>query len=218
MSLTDRQIRNTNASIGRVVKLSDGEGLQLWLQPSGAKLWNMAYRFDGKQRKLALGPYPRISLKDARTRRDEAKMLLAEGLDPSRQKRLAKLTAIAQNANTFATIADELLAQKRREGKAPATINKLEWLFGLAKPALGALPITAVEAPEVLQVLRGVEARDRLETARRLRSIIGSVFRFAIATGRASNDPTGALRGALVAPTVRHRAAIVEPTALVDRI
>ncbi|MGA7196948.1 tyrosine-type recombinase/integrase [Roseiarcus sp.] len=214
MSLTDRQIRNTNASIGRVVKLSDGEGLQLWLQPSGAKLWNMAYRFDGKQRKLALGPYPRISLKDARTRRDEAKMLLAEGLDPSRQKRLAKLTAIAQNANTFATIADELLAQKRREGKAPATINKLEWLFGLAKPALGALPITAVQAPEVLQVLRGVEARDRLETARRLRSIIGSVFRFAIATGRASNDPTGALRGALVAPTVRHRAAIVEPTAL----
>lgn len=137
-----------------------------------------------------------------------------DGLDPSQQKRLAKLPATAQNANTFSTIADELLAQKRREGKAPATITKLEWLFGLAKPALGARPITAIEAPEILQVLRGVEARDRLETARRLRSIVGSVFRFAVATGRASNDPTAALRGALIAPTVRPRAAIVEPTAL----
>jgi integrase len=214
MPLTDRQIRNASAPGSRVVKLSDSEGLQLWLQPSGAKLWNMAYRFDGKQRKLAIGPYPRISLKDARTRRDEAKKLLAEGVDPSQQKRIARLTATAQNANTFATIADELLAQKRREGKAPATIAKLEWLFGLAKPALGARPITAIEAPEVLQVLRGVEARDRLETARRLRAIIGSVFRFAVATGRASSDPTGALRGALIAPTLRHRAAVIEPAAL----
>jgi hypothetical protein len=91
MPLTDRQIRNASAPSSRVVKLSDGEGLQLWLQPSGAKLWNMAYRFDGKQRKLAIGPYPRISLKDARARRDEAKKLLAEGFDPSQQKRIAKL-------------------------------------------------------------------------------------------------------------------------------
>jgi integrase len=214
MPLTDRKIRNAGAPSSRVVKLSDGEGLQLWLQPSGAKLWNMAYRFGGKQRKLAIGPYPRISLKEARTRRDEAKKLLAAGLDPSQQKRIAKLTATAQNANTFATIADELLAQKRREGKAPATIAKLEWLFGLAKPALGARPIIAIEAREVLQVLRSVEVRDRLETARRLRSVIGSAFRFAVVTGRASVDPTGALRGALIAPTVRHRAAIIEPLAL----
>ena len=214
MPLTDKQIRNANAPSGRVVKLSDGEGLQLWVKPSGSKLWNLAYRFDGKQRKLAIGPFPRISLKDARTRRDEAKRLLDNGLDPSQQKRIAKLAATAQNANTFSTIADELLSQKRREGKAPATITKLEWLFGLAKPALGARPITAIEAPEILQVLRGVEARDRLETARRLRAIVGSVFRFAVATGRACNDPTAALRGALIAPTVRPRAAIVEPTAL----
>jgi len=180
MPLTDTQIRNANAIAGRVRKLSDGEGLQLWIKPSGAKLWNLAYRFDGKQRKLAMGPYPRVSLKDARARRDEAKSLLDDGLDPSQQKRLAKLAATAENANTFAAIADELLAQKRREGKTPATLRKMEWLFGLAKPALGARPISAVEAPEVLQVLRGVEARDRLETARRLRAIIGSVFRFAI--------------------------------------
>jgi integrase len=116
--------------------------------------------------------------------------------------------------NTFGAVADELLTNKRREGKAPATIAKLEWLFGLAKPALGARPIAAMEAFEILQVLRGVEARDRLETARRLRSVIGSVFRFAVATARASNDPTAALRGALVAPTVRPRAAIVNPAGL----
>jgi integrase len=214
MPLTDTQIRNARATAGRVRKLSDGEGLQLWIKPSGAKLWNLAYRFDGKQRKLAMGPYPRVSLKDARARRDEAKSLLDDGLDPSQQKRLAKLAATAENANTFAAIADELLAQKRREGKTPATLRKMEWLFGLAKPALGARPISAVEAPEVLQVLRGIEARDRLETARRLRAIIGSVFHFAVATGRASNDPTGALRGALIAPTVRHRAATIEPAGI----
>jgi integrase len=139
---------------------------------------------------------------------------LGVGLDPSQQKRLAKLAATAQQANTFATIADELLAQKRREGKAPATLAELEWLFSLAKPALGARPISAIEAPEILAVLRGVEARDRLETAHRLRSVIGSVFRFAVATGRASNDPTAALRGALIAPTVRPRGAIVESAGL----
>jgi integrase len=214
MPLTDKLIRNTSAPIGRIVKLSDGEGLQIWVKPSGVKLWNLAYRFDGKQRKLAIGPFPRVSLKDARMRRDEAKRQLGDGLDPSQQKRLSKLAATAQQANTFAIIADELLAQKRREGKAPATLAKLEWLFGLAKPALGARPINAIEAPEVLQVLRSVEARDRLETARRLRSVTGSVFRFAVATGRASNDPTAALRGALITPTVRPRAAIIDPAGL----
>ena len=124
MPLTDKQIRNASATTRRVLKLSDGEGPQLWVKPSGAKLWNLAYRFDGKQRKLAIGPYPRISLKDARTRRDGAKRLLDDGLDPSQQKRLAKLAATAQNANTFATIADELLAQKRREGQGAGDPNQ----------------------------------------------------------------------------------------------
>jgi integrase len=211
MPLSDAQIRNARPSEARVLKLSDGEGLQLWVKPSGAKLWNLAYRFDGKQRKLAIGPYPRISLKEARTRRDEAKRQLDTGADPSQQKRLAKLAATAQQANTFGTIAGELLELKRREGKAPATLNKLGWLFSLATPALGARPIAAIGAPEVLQVLRGVEARDRLETARRLRSVIGATFRYAVATGRASDDPTGALKGALITPTVRHRAAIISP-------
>ena len=133
------------------------------------------------------------------------------GLDPSQQKRLTKLAVASEQANTFELIAAEFLDKKRGEGKAAATLSKLEWLIGIAKPALGPRAITAITAPEVLKVLRGVEARERRESAKRLRAVIGSVFRYAVATGRASNDPTGALKGALMSPIVRHRAAIVEP-------
>lgn len=184
------------------------------MTPSGAKLWNFAYRFAGKQRKLAIGAYPFIPLKEARARRDEAKRRLDVGLDPSQQKRLAKLAATAEQANTFEVLAAEFLQKKRGEGKAAATLSKLEWLIGIAKPTLGARPITEISAPEVLQVLRRVESRERRESAKRLRAVIGSVFRYAVATGRAVNDPTAALKGALMSPIVRHRAAIVEPVAL----
>jgi integrase len=214
MSLTDKQIQALRPVKGRVAKHSDGGGLQLWVMPSGAKLWNLAYRFAGKQRKLAIGPYPTIPLKEARARRDQAKRQLDVSLDPSQQKRLAKLTATAHQANTFEALAAEFLDKKRGEGKADATLSKLAWLIGIAKPTLGARPITEITAPEVLQVLRGVEARERRETAKRLRAVIGSVFRYAVATGRASSDPTAALKGALMAPIVRHRAAIVDHAGL----
>jgi integrase len=214
MPLTDKQIQALRVSEGRVAKHTDGGGLQLWVTPSGAKLWNLAYRFAGKQRKLAIGAYPVIPLKEARARRDQAKRQLDAGLDPSQQKRLAKLAATAEQANTFEALAAEFRDKKRGEGKAAATLSKLEWLIGIAKPTLGARPITEITAPEVLKVLRGVEARDRRETAKRLRAVIGSIFRYAVATGRAVNDPTAALKGALMSPVVRHRAAIVEPAGL----
>jgi integrase len=181
--------------------------------PSGARLWNLAYRFAGKQRKLAIGPYPRVTLKDARARRDDAKRQLEAGIDPSQQKRLAKLATATANANTFETLAAEYLAKKRKEGKASSTLGKLEWLFGIANRTLGPRPISGITAPEILQVLRGVEAREKLESAKRLRAVIGSVFRYAVATGRATDDPTAALRGALASPIVRHRAAIVTSAA-----
>ncbi len=214
MPLSDKQIQALRSTKARVSKHSDGGGLQLWVTPSGAKLWNFAYRFAGKQRKLAIGAYPFIPLKEARARRDEAKRRLDVGLDPSQQKRLAKLAATAEQANTFEVLAAEFLQKKRGEGKAAATLSKLEWLIGIAKPTLGARPITEISAPEVLQVLRRVESRERRESAKRLRAVIGSVFRYAVATGRAVNDPTAALKGALMSPIVRHRAAIVEPVAL----
>jgi integrase len=214
MPLTDVQIKNMRTDENRVLKLSDGQGLQLWVKPTGAKLWYLAYRYDGKQRKLTIGPYPRVGLKDARTRRDEAKNLLDQGIDPSQQKRLDKLSAVEQSVNTFGALADEYLEKKRREQKAPATIKKLEWLIGLAKPSLGERPLGAIGSPEILQVLKKVEARDHHETAHRLRSVIGSVFRFGIASGRASGDPTAALQGALIAPKVQHRAAIITSNGL----
>ena len=209
--LTDSAIRAAKPKTNQTVKLSDGGGLQLWIQPSGSKLWNLAYRFAGRQRKLAIGSYPGVGLKEARAKREEAKKLLASGFDPSQQKRLGKLASENQKADTFEAISREVLEKKRREGKSETTVSKAEWLFDLATPALGSRPIAEITAPEVLAVLRQVETRGRLETARRLRAIIGQAFRFAVATGRALNDPTGALRGALTAPVVQHRAAIVEP-------
>jgi integrase len=109
--------------------------------------------------------------------------------------------------------ADELLEKKRREEKATATVEKIGWLLSLAKPIIGQRPISEIAAPEILSVLRSVESRGRHETARRLRSTIGEVFRYAVATGRAQGDPTSALKGAITAPVVRHRSAIIEPKA-----
>jgi hypothetical protein len=116
-------------------------------------------------------------------------------------------------ANNFAVIANELLAKKTREGLAPATLQKVQWLLGFARPTLGARPIATIAAPEILAVLRGVEGRGRHETAKRLRSTLGECFRYAVASGRADTDPTSTLKGALTAPQVCHRAALTEPKA-----
>lgn len=182
--------------------------MQLWVQPNGSRLWRLAYRFDGKQRKLAIGPYPLVSLSDARKKRDEAKALLLAGIDPGQQKKADRQMAADGRANTFNKLADELLDRKRRENKAGRTLQKLEWLFTFTEQTIGPRPVAEITSPEVLAVLQKVEAKGRHETAARLRALIGEVFRLAIATGRAVNDPTFALRGALIAPVVKHHAAI----------
>jgi integrase len=212
MPLTDMEIRAAKPS-ARIVKLSDGGGLQLWLMPDGAKRWRLAYRFGRSQKTLAIGVYPAISLREAREARGEAKRLLDDGKDPSLAKKLAKAAKASAAANTFDSVAAELVDKKRREAKAPPTITKLEWLLRLASPVIGPRPIAEITAPEVMSALRQVETRGKLETARRLRATIGAVFRFAVATGRAQGDPTGALKGAIAAPAVNHRAAIIEPKA-----
>jgi integrase len=210
--LTDIVVRTTKPN-ETLAKLSDGHGLQLWVYPDGAKRWRLAYRFTGKQKVLALGVYPAVALKEARERWDEARRILADGQDPSLARRAAKAAKVAASANTFDALATELLAKKKREAKAPQTLEKIEWLISLASPALGARPITDITAPEVLSVLRTVEARGRHETAKRLRSTIGEVFRYAVASGRAEADPTDALKGALTMPVSQNRAAIIEPKA-----
>jgi len=210
MSLSDVKIRTAKAT-ATMQKLSDGEGLQLWISPVGGKAWKLAYRFGGKQKKLSLGNYPDISLQRARELRADAKRTLAEGRDSGELRRIEKLTAGNASANTFNAVADELLERKRREGRTENTIEKIVWILDFARPVIGERPISEITAAEVLQALRAVEARGRLETARRMRSVVGEVFRFAIATARATNDPTFALRGALMPPKVQHRAALVAP-------
>ncbi len=213
MPLTEMKIRNAKPA-AKTVKLSDGGGLQLWISPAGSKAWRLAFRFDGRQKNVVLGTYPVLSLGDARSKRDEAKRLLSEGIDPAQKKQDDKTQRALDRVNTFSLVAAELLDKKRREGKASATIGKREWLYSLAAPDIGGMALKDITAADVLKVLRKVEARGLLETAHKLRSVIGEVFRYGIATSRATNDPTFALRGALIAKKVKHRAAITDPIAL----
>ncbi|MCZ8376614.1 MAG: integrase arm-type DNA-binding domain-containing protein [Beijerinckiaceae bacterium] len=211
MPLTDAAIRNAKAGES-VKKLSDGGGLQLWITPQGSKLWRLAYRdAAGKQKKLSIGPYPAIGLADARKRRDEAKSILASGGDPAEHHRATKAQSAAAAAATFAVVAAEYRAKLAKQGRAESTLTKLDWLLSFALPKLGSRPICEIKAHEVLAVLRTVEAKGTLETAKRLRATIGAVIRYAIATARADSDPTTALQRAIVAPKVTHRAAITDP-------
>ncbi|MAZ18976.1 MAG: integrase [Ahrensia sp.] len=209
MPLTDTQIRALKPS-EKPTKVSDAGGLHLLISPLGSKLWRMAYRYGGKQKTLAFGSYPITTLAEAREKRDNAKRLLATGIDPSvliKTERAAKKVA---NGNTFKAIADEFLSKAEREGRAEATLAKKRWLLGMASHHFGNRPITEITASEILIPLRKVESDGNYETARRLRATIGQVFRYAIATARADNDPTFGLRGALIAPKVTHRAAITD--------
>jgi integrase len=190
--------------------LTDGRGLHLLVTPTGSKLWRLRYRFLGKQNMLGLGAFPEVGLADARQKRDEARKLLAQGVDPSAHRRNEKLAAATAARNTFGTIAAEYIDKLRAEGKSDATVSKNEWLLvDLAKP-LADRPIAEITPAEILALLKRIEASGRRDTARRLRGTIGSVYRYAIATLRAENDPTYALRGALLQPVVQHRAAITD--------
>jgi integrase len=210
MPLTDLNVRNAKSG-ERVVKLSDGGGLQLWVFPDGAKRWRLAYRIARTQKVLALGVYPDVGLKEARDARDAAKKVLQSGVDPMAAKRQTRAEQATTAANTFETIAAELVAKKRTEKRADGTLTKTEWLLTFANAEFGSRPIKGIGAPDILRVLRTVSARGRLETANRLRATIGQVFRYAVATGRADADPTASLKGAIPSPNTKHRAAVVQP-------
>ena len=209
MALTDTAIKALKPQ-GKTTKHSDGGGLFLMVTPQGTKAWKMAYRFNGKQKTLSFGKYPIVSLADARRKRDEAKGLIAGDVDPSDFARLEKQRRKQEADNSFGFIAEELLTKLEKEGKAEATLNKKRWILGLAASHLNHRPITEITAAEILVPLKVVEAKGNYESARRLRAEIGQVFRYAIATARAENDPTFGLRGALVTPIVSHRAAFTD--------
>lgn len=202
MGITAKQA-DAAKPIDKVVKISDGSGLQLWVMPTGAKLWRWAYRHGGKQKCMAFGAYPEVSIKEARERLSAERKLLSTGVDPSVVRKVSR-------ANTFSAIADEWLEKQRRDGRAQVTIDKNKWVLSFARPAIGARPIKEISAAELLSVLQGLERRGTLETARRCRAVMGSVFRFAIATARAENDPSQALRGAISPPKTTNRAAITK--------
>jgi integrase len=213
MPLSDAAIRGAKPG-ATPQKLSDGGGLFLLIRPKpvGSKLWRLAYRFGRKQKTLALGIYPTVSLSQAREGRDDAKKLLAGGVDPSVQRKTERLLDKTAAENSFRKVAEEVIGKLEREGRAHVTISKKRWLLDFAYPAFGDRPVSEVTAKELLALLREIEGRGIYETAKRLRSTCGMVFRYAIATGRAERDPSADLRGALTTHRVSHRATIVQPT------
>lgn len=209
MSLTDFTIKNAKPK-AKAYKLGDGGGLYLQVNPSGTKLWRMKYRWDGREKKLAIGPYPLVSLADARTKRDQARLQLVDGKDPSREKMLANYQAIASGDDPFGKVAQEFIDKRRREGMSESTATKSEYYITRLGSAISRLPIGAITTIEILVALRRIEAKGNYETARRVLQLTGRVFRYGVATARIVSDPTRDLRGALIAPRPKHYGAIVE--------
>lgn len=213
MPLSDIKIRNLKPR-EKAYKISDFEGLFVLVKVSGSKSWRFKYRIDGRERLLVIGDYPAVTLAKARQVRDIAKAQLADGIDPSEAKQEEKRIRLEAKGQTFEKIGAAFLAKQRKEGKSAATVSKTEYHLKLANSDFGRKPITEITAPMILKTLRKVEAKGNYETAHRLRARIGSVFRYAVASGVAETDPTYALRDALIRPTRVHRAAIIERKAL----
>lgn len=208
MPLTDTAVRNAKAA-EKPYKLVDGGGLHLVVTPSGGKLWRLKYRYQGTEQLLSIGAYPIVSLADARGKRDEAKSQLAAGKSPAREKKRADIVDKVAQSNTFARVADELIAKRLREGLAPTTAKKLTWYVSLLA-GVADRPIGEIEAFELLDPLRKIEATGRHETATNVLSLAGRVFRYGISTSRARRDVAADLKGALTAPKVKHHAAILD--------
>jgi len=192
-------------------KLSDRDGLYLFIKPSGSRYWRMNYRFEGSQRTIAFGRYPEVPLVDARERLRDARALLAKGIDPVDHAKLERIADSMAAAYTFKAVADEWVEKARLEKRAAMTIKKYEWQLGLVMPSLGTRPITKITTHEVLLALKKIERTQKFYTAVSVRATCSRVFRFAIATARAERDVCSELRGALVTPKVVHRAAITTP-------
>ena len=212
MALTNTAIRNAKPR-EKPYKLADSLGLYILVNPTGSKLWRVKYRSHGVERKLALGSYPEVSLAEAREARDAARKQLTHHVDPNVAKRRAKIEASIRASNSFASVAEELIEKKEREGLAGPTLKKMRWFVTLLGSDFGRLPVSEVAPQELLHELRKHERRGRLETANLLRAFASRVFRYAVATARADRDPAQLLIGALTTPRVRHFPAITDPVA-----
>ena len=209
MALSDFAIRKAKPK-ERPYRMADGDGLHLLVQPHGSKSWQMRYRFRGKENVLSFGRYPIVTLAEAREKKNAARKLLSNGIDPAVQRKLDRIEAEHAARQTFGLIADEYLERMKATGAAEATLTKTRWLLKDLASSICDRPIRDIHAAEILHLLQKIEKSGRRETARRLRGVIGTVFRHAIVTLRADTDPTVLLRGALMAPKVTGRAAITD--------
>lgn len=206
--LTDTLIRKAKAP-SKPTKLMDERGLFLMLTPSGGRWWRFRYGFAGKEKLLSLGTYPDVSLKAAREARDDARKMLAKGFDPSAARQEEKRAKVEAGANTFATVAREWLENVEPKWAAIYHSDTQKRFEAYVFPDIGRRPIAELTAPDLLAVLRKIEARGTVETAHKVARACGQVFRYGIATGRCDRNPTADLRGALKArPKVKHMAAL----------
>lgn len=209
MPLSDLQIRKAKQR-DKPYKMADALGLFVQVNPNGSKLWRFKYRFFGKEKLLALGSYPTLSLADARKKRDNAREQIADGIDPSVQKQLDRIEAETKSRITFKAVADDYYARLVDRNLAEATLRKKRWhIDDLAKP-IHNRPIDQITAPELLHLLKPIEKSGRRETAKKLRATISAIFRLAMVTARANADPSAALKDALLPPKVVGRAAITD--------
>ena len=208
MKLTDTAVRKAKLK-AKPYKMADGGGLFLLVKPNGAKYWRLAYRFANKQKTLALGVYPDVSLSLARERREEARKLLANGGDPGAVKQGQKRQAKQSAANSFEAIAREFYALK---SPIWTPHHATDWINTLERevfPKIGHRPITEIEAPDVLDILRAIEARGTFEIRARVLQRVRAVFAYAIASGRSRHNPAAEISGALAPrPKVKHFAAL----------
>jgi integrase len=208
--LSDSVVRQAKPAL-RARKLFDSGGLYLLIALTGGKRWRLKYRFAGKERLLALGTYPDVGLKKARDKRDAARKLIADGIDPGAERKAAKAALRQREGGSFEAVAREWF-KKFSAGWAPThSTTVIKRLERDVFPWLGTRPAGEIAAPDLLTVLRRVEARGALETAHRIHQVCGQVFRYAVATGRAQRDPSADLRGALPPVREKHHAAITEP-------
>ncbi|MCO5400754.1 tyrosine-type recombinase/integrase [Ralstonia soli] len=210
MPLTDTAIKNTKPG-DKPIKLFDGGGLFLLITPAGQRYWRLKYRVLGKEKLLAIGVYPDVGLKDARGKRDAARKLLANGVDPGEARKAQKIAKVERAANSFEAVAREWFA---RQAPGWASTHASKIIQRLEKdifPWLGGRPIAEIAAPELLAVLRRIEGRGALDTAHRAHQNCGQIFRYAVATGRAERDPSGDLRGALQPSKHENFASITDP-------
>ena len=214
MPLTNTTIRNVKPG-KKTVKLFDERGLYLEVSPPGGRWWRLKYRFEGKEKRLSLGVYPDVSLKDARDRRDTARKLLANGIDPSENRKAQKSAHAERAANSFEVVTREWFAKYSSTWAANHTDRLVRLFERDIFPWMGGRPIADIAAPELLTVLRRIEGRGALDTAHRALGSCGQVFRYAVATWCAQRDPSVDLRGALPPAKGQHFAATTDPKQLV---